>query len=242
MSRLYSGRLLAISILFVILSGCASINSSSPTATYQSQGVVQWKDGQARMPSQLIAQIERTFERLQIQSGTQSQFIIDGTQELNAYAALTDQGTVIILNAGMIDLIGWNLDEIAFVLGHEIAHVKLGHLSQSQRETMRQRAQLSNVLGVIAGALIPYGGLVVDAGHQVVKSSFSREQERNADQLGMGLMHRAGFDTNAAIGFHQRLLSASGRSLLPFLSSHPSGEERISRLKQFQQQLPRIAK
>jgi predicted Zn-dependent protease len=54
---------------------------------------------------------------------------------------------------------------------------------------------------------------------------------READAVGVGYAMSAGYDPYGAVRIHEKLLQASGGSLLPFLSSHPSGEERIENLK-----------
>ncbi len=224
------GELLLI-VLMSLLAGCAGRGDYQKRPDYPSQGVVQWQQQQALLPAQLAGDIRQTFERLRVEAGVDSHFVISGSREPNAHATITDAGPTVILNAGLIDIIGWDADGAAFVLGHELAHIRLNHLSRSRLKKQRQQDGLSGILGAVAGALVPFGGLVVDVGNEMIKASYSRDQERDADRLGLQLMAASGYDPQGAIRFHRQLLALDGGRLIPFLSSHPSGEERISRLQ-----------
>ena len=61
---------------------------------------------------------------------------------------------------------------------------------------------------------------------------FGREQEYEADRIGLGLMARAGYDPRSAVGFWQRMSQKSGGGGPEFLSTHPAGENRITRIQQ----------
>jgi hypothetical protein len=67
----------------------------------------------------------------------------------------------------------------------------------------------------------------------VVSSAYSRDEEREADRLGVDWMAAAGFDPEGALRLHERLLQSGGRGIpIPFLQTHPAGEERIARIRQ----------
>ncbi|MEH6625885.1 MAG: M48 family metallopeptidase [Motiliproteus sp.] len=218
-------------LLSITLSGCAT-TAAEHRQNYPSQGVVRWHGHKAQIPSNLAADVQRTYEKLSRQEVVDSRFLIDGAPVVNAYAAMMPEGPTVVINAGLIDMTGWDMDEMAFVIGHELAHISLGHLASAQQEKRHRQDLISDVVGTIAGALIPLGGLAVDAGNEMIKASYSRDQERDADTYGLRLMLSSGYDPQGAIRFHQKLMRVSDRQLIPFLSSHPSGEERISRLQQ----------
>ncbi len=226
---------LSVSVLVVlfsiVLSGCATTGAEH-RQNYPSQGVVRWQGHKAQIPSTLATNVQQTFERLSSQGRVDSRFLIDGAPVINAYAAMTPQGATVIVNAGLIDMTGWDMDEMAFVVGHELAHIALGHLSSARQQSKQRQDQISGVVGTIAGALIPFAGVAVDVGNEMIKASYSRDQEREADTFGLQLMLSSGYDPQGAIRFHQKLMKVSDRQLIPFLSSHPSGEERVNRLRQ----------
>lgn len=78
---------------------------------------------------------------------------------------------------------------------------------------------------------MPGAATIAGLGADLIDASYSRDQEREADALGVGYVMSAGFDPNGGIRLHEKLLKTSRGLSLPFLSSHPSGEERIENLK-----------
>ncbi len=228
-----NGVICSLLLAIVLLAGCAGSGVSRNTPDYPSRGVVHWQDDQPQIPSALLNQIEASFLRLLAQSTVDSRLLISADPMPNAFATLSAGEPTVIINAGLIDMTGWDGDELAFVLGHELAHLELGHLDPERQQRLRTSNTLSDLLATVAGVVVPFGGLAVDIGHQLITTSFSRDQERDADQRGLELMFRSGFDPRGAVRFHRKLISVSGDSLLPFLSTHPSGEERIRRLEAY---------
>ncbi|SHN42987.1 Peptidase family M48 [Duganella sacchari] len=131
---------------------------------------------------------------------------------------------------GILTKLNLTDDEVAMVMGHEIAH--------ALREHAREQAGKNNVaslFGRIAGAAgAAYFGVdprVGDAlGNGAAKMaslSFSRSDESEADMVGMDLAARAGFDPRAGIALWQKMGAVNKNQPLPFLSTHPSGNQRI---------------
>jgi predicted Zn-dependent protease len=79
---------------------------------------------------------------------------------------------------------------------------------------------------------VPAAGLISGLGADIIESSFSRDDEREADAWGIDYMMAAGSDPWAAVRLHEKMLALPGGVRIPFLSSHPSGQERIENLKQ----------
>ncbi|WP_310474715.1 M48 family metalloprotease [Sandarakinorhabdus sp.] len=127
--------------------------------------------------------------------------------------------------------------ELAFVMGHEVGHVAARHGQKRQN-----RAALSNVLAGIAGALT--GSDLIGRGAGVVAGlttlGYSREQEREADSLGVRYLASAGYDPNAgtdslaALGaqtaLEARLKGQGGAEPSKWLSTHPPSGERVARM------------
>lgn len=158
--------------------------------------------------------------------------VVFDSEQVNAFAL---PGGKIGVYTGLLE-VAKNEDQLATVIGHEIAHVLADHsnerLSQSQLANAglqitsialgsSQYAQYQNAtmaalgLGVQYGVLLPYG----------------RTQESEADLVGLELMAKAGFDPNQSIELWKNMAKASGGSQPPeLLSTHPSHSTRIQDL------------
>lgn len=120
-------------------------------------------------------------------------------------------------------------DALATVLGHEVAHVT------SEHSLKRARKQVRNDLLVIAAAGALGGGSrtanALSLGAELgLNRPYDRKQESEADIEGLELMSRAGFDPRASIGLWKNMAKQSPGSPPEFLSTHPSSDDRISRL------------
>jgi predicted Zn-dependent protease len=134
---------------------------------------------------------------------------------------------------GILTKLNLTDDEVAMVMGHEIAH--------ALREHAREQAGKINVtslLGRVAGAagaayfgLDPRLGDAVGSGAARVASlSFSRTDETEADLVGMDLAARAGFDPRAGIALWQKMGAINKNQPISFLSTHPAGKDRIKEM------------
>lgn len=212
--------------LLMLLAGCAS----APHGNLSSTGVVSWQGERVLIPGDLMLQTRSIFQALGQRTGLASQLRIAATPVANAYATQTEEGPMVTLNAGLIDLIGYDRDEMAFVLAHELAHLDRGHL----REEHRQRHTVSDgaveVLGTVVDFFIPLGGAMVEAGHAMVRAGYSRDDEREADRVGLALMTAAGFDPQGALRFQRKMSRIASRGL-PLFATHPSSGDRIEELE-----------
>lgn len=134
---------------------------------------------------------------------------------------------------GILTKLNLTDDEVAMVMGHEIAH--------ALREHAREQAGKNNVtslLGRVAGAagaayfgLDPRLGDAVGSGAAKVASlSFSRTDETEADLVGMDLAARAGFDPRAGIALWEKMGAVNKNQPISFLSTHPAGKDRIKEM------------
>jgi len=122
-------------------------------------------------------------------------------------------------------------DEVAAVMGHEIAHA----LREHSRERMVKQAG-TNAAARIGGALISgiFGidpnitGTVAGYGAQMLGLKYSRDDEREADLVGLDIAARAGYDPRAGIALWRKMAALDKRAPIQLLSTHPGGENRIA--------------
>lgn len=139
-------------------------------------------------------------------------------------------GGKITFYTGIIEQLNLNDDEIAAIMGHEIAHA----LREHGRERVSQAAAQNVLVNIAMAVAGPYGSAVSAANqvaHYAIVLPNSRENESEADAIGLELAARAGYNPMGAISVWQKMLKASKDKSSPeFLSTHPSGETRIEQL------------
>ncbi|MGE5304631.1 MAG: M48 family metalloprotease [Alphaproteobacteria bacterium] len=164
-------------------------------------------------------------------ANVQAELVLVDGDEPNAFAALINGRRAVAINLGMVKLISADGDEFAALLGHETAHWAKGHMDSGRTRSSTIQG-LGTLVGVGLGmAGVPAAGLISGLGADIVESSFSRDDEREADAAGIDYMIAAGADPWAAVRLHEKMLALPGGVRIPFLSSHPSGQERIENLK-----------
>src|SRR5690606_7945676 len=158
---------------------------------------------------------------------------VQTSEDVNAYCML---GGKIIVYTGLLDTMLPTDDELAAVIGHEIAHA----LREHSRERL-SRAYAEQL--VLAGVAVATGAeqTTMQLASQISAVTFtlphSREQEAEADRIGLELMARAGYDPNAAVTLWQKMSEANSGGPPEFLSTHPSGE---SRIRDLERNVPRV--
>ncbi len=150
----------------------------------------------------------------------------------NAFAL---PGGNIGVNTGLL-AVAKDQSQLATVIGHEIAHVIAGHANERLSTQYATETGLQ-VLSAIAGAPGPQKNQIfalLGVGAQVgILLPFSRQEESEADLLGLDLVAKAGFDPRASIALWQNMGAYEGGNNPPeFLSTHPSGGTRIKRLEE----------
>ena len=156
-----------------------------------------------------------------------------GSKQINAFVM---PGGKIVFYTGILDQLQLTDDEIAMVTGHEMAH--------ALREHARERLAKSQVtgMGLSLGAQLlglgDMGNLAANLGTELLTLQYSRSDESEADLVGLEIAARAGYDPKAAITLWQKMAKATGdKGGMAFLSSHPSGPNRI---KELEANLPKV--
>ncbi|MBI5967658.1 MAG: M48 family metalloprotease, partial [Deltaproteobacteria bacterium] len=158
------------------------------------------------------------------------QFYILNTPDINAFAV---PGGKVFLNSGLILLVE-NEDELAGVMAHEIGHVIARHIAKrSEKATKISLAALGAILagiflgGQAAGAI----ATTTVAASETAFLKYSREDEEEADYLGLKFMEQAGYDRRGMITMLKKLRRMQGPAAgdpPPYLLTHPAIEERTS--------------
>jgi predicted Zn-dependent protease len=164
-------------------------------------------------------------------TGYQWEFNLVENKEINAWCM---PGGKVVVYTGILPLTQ-NETGLAVVMGHEIAHAVARHGNERMSQEMiaqfggmalakalEQKPQQTQALwmsvfgaGVELGALLPY----------------SRLHESEADHLGLIFMAMAGFDPNGSVAFWQRMSQSGGQKPPEFMSTHPSDETRIQKIR-----------
>lgn len=152
--------------------------------------------------------------------------VVFDADEVNAFAL---PGGKIGVYRGLLD-VAQNQDQLATVIGHEIAHVLSRHSAERVSTAMATQTGLA-VVGA-TGAVSPQTLGLLGLGAQVgIELPFSRTQETESDMLGLDLMARAGFDPGASVDLWQRMAEAGGKKPPELLSTHPADSTRIENLR-----------
>lgn len=156
------------------------------------------------------------------------------SKEVNAFAM---PGGKIMVYTGLIDQIKPTDDELAAVMGHEIAHALREHSREQMSEAYVQQIGLLGLAAVIgatsrdsnkADTTLALGSTVAAV---ALTLPHSRRAEHEADQIGLELAARAGYNPNAAISLWEKMAKAGGAKPPEFLSTHPSDASRMADIR-----------
>lgn len=242
-------RILAIILFAVVLAGCAT----SPTGRSQlklfgqqkldAMGKQSFQELQQKTPIDQNAVDDRFVKcvagaivavpGVSKAAGTDQWDIkVFKSKQINAFAL---PGGHIGVYSGILPVTK-NGAQLAAVLGHEVGHVIAGHPNERMSEQFATQGGLSVLSAFLGGAGGASSQAIMSAlgvGAQVgILLPFSRAQESEADLIGLELMARAGFDPRQSVQLWQNMSAASnGEQPNPFLSTHPSNDNRIKTLQ-----------
>ena len=158
------------------------------------------------------------------------------SKDVNAWCM---PGGKIAVYTGLIERLNLSDDELAAVMGHEIAHA----LREHARERMARQMATQTGTAITAVALEIFTGVRLDPNvtGTVSQAMFvlpnSREAEQEADRIGVELAARGGYDPRAAVTLWQKMGKLGGNAPPEWLSTHPSNESRLKDLEVYSQKV-----
>ena len=158
-----------------------------------------------------------------------------GSKQINAWCM---PGGKIAFYTGILEQLQLNDDEVAMIMGHEMAHA----LREHSRERLAKSKATSMGLSVASQllGLGQMGDVAANLGTQLLSLKYGRDDETEADLVGLEIAARGGFKPEASVQLWKKMMAASGggKGQLSFLSTHPSGNNRIQELEA---NLPKVA-
>ena len=154
------------------------------------------------------------------------------SKELNAFCM---PGGKIAFYFGILQQLQLNDDEVATIMGHEVAHALREHARKRMGQTMATRGAIE-----LGAALFGLGGIsrmAADIGGQLLTLKFSRGDETEADIVGMELAARSGYDPAAGVSLWNKMLTANKTAPPQWMSTHPASDTRI---RDIQSKLPKV--
>lgn len=208
-----------------------------PEEQVQQMGVQAWQqiraETQVSDQPQMRQRADRVATRVLRAAGenpAEWEVVVFKGEEANAFAL---PGKKIGVYEGMMRLAGTDA-QLASVIGHEIAHVEADHSSERVNSEMATNLGVdiaSMVLGETLGAPNLVAGLLGAGAQYGMLLPYSRNQELEADRLGLQMMAVAGYDPRAAIELWQGMAAQGGAQPPAFLSTHPAHGDRIAQLQ-----------
>ncbi len=151
-----------------------------------------------------------------------------GSSQINAFCM---PGGKIVFYTGILEKLQLTDDEVAMVMGHEIAHA----LREHARERMGKSAATHGIARLAGALASSYFGIdpritdgIASGGANLLTLEFSRDDESEADLVGMELAARAGFNPRAGVTLWQKMGAANKNAPPQWLSTHPAGTRRIA--------------
>ena len=155
-----------------------------------------------------------------------------GSSQINAFCM---PGGKIAFYYGILERLKLTDDEVAMIMGHEMAHALREHAREQMGKTMATRGAIE--IGAAIFGLGNAGRYAAGLGGQLLTLRFGREDETEADLVGLELAARAGYDPNAGVSLWQKMAKANKGAPPEFISTHPSGPNRI---RDIQTNLPKV--
>ena len=253
--KLCSYRTIAILALSALLLACANTTRSGAVGVNRSQfmmvsssevdrlsAVSYNEQNQKAKEKNILVSSGPTYDRLKTISNRliqQTSIFRDDTRQWNWQLTLINApiinatcapGGKITFYTGLIEQLNLSDDEIASIMGHEIAHALREHGRERLSQALAQSA-VTNIAIAAAGSFGSAISVANQAAQYVLVLPNSRQNESEADAIGLELSARAGYNPQAAISVWKKMIKVTdGKTAPEFLSTHPSGETRIEQL------------
>jgi predicted Zn-dependent protease len=158
--------------------------------------------------------------------GYEWEFTVFQDDSPNAFAL---PGGKVGVNSGLFKVVE-NESQLAAVMAHEVAHAIARHSAERMSRQIALQGGLA-VAGATSETVAQYSQVLAQAATLGIVLPFSRDQEAEADEIGLTYMARAGYDPRAAVQLWQNFATYGGDRPPEFLSTHPSPGSRIERLQ-----------
>ena len=253
--KLFSHRSVVALLLSSLLLACANTTRSGAVGINRSQFMIVSsaevdrlsaisynEQNQKAQEKHILVSAGPTYDRLKTISNRliqQTSVFRDDTRQWNWQLTLINApilnatcapGGKITFYTGLIEQLNLTDDEIAAIMGHEIAHA----LREHGRERLSQAMAQSAVTNIAMAAAGSYGSAISaanQAAQYILVLPNSRQNESEADAIGLELAATAGYNPQAAISVWKKMIKATdGKTSPEFLSTHPSEETRIEQL------------
>lgn len=153
---------------------------------------------------------------------------VEKNDQINAYCM---PGGKIMVFTGLIEKLNTTNDELAAVIGHEIAHALREHGRERMSTGLVQQIGLQGLAALVTGGNAATYDMAGTATNILFTLPNSRTQEQEADRIGLELAARAGYNPEAAISLWQKMGAQNSQKPPEFLSTHPSNANRIDDLR-----------
>ena len=226
----------AIALAFVFLASAAQAAFIVSEKEVRRQARVEWLSMKRHLPMEpnpgVVRYVQCIADKViaELPPGHEDfdwELVVFDEEEINAFA--DPNGKIGVFNG--ILRVADTPDALAAVIGHEIAHAMEGHVMDRARKNARQE-----IWAMLGGAAMGATGMVRDSLAILSGLPFAREQETEADLIGLEYMAKAGFDPRASVYLWKNMAAAhkaDGRERPPeFLSTHPSDSVRIDNMIQ----------
>ena len=167
------------------------------------------------IPQEILNNLLTTTSKLEAVSGVSVEIAVYEHEHANAFARVWEGKQWLAFSALYLWHFGKDPDAMATTIGHEMAHLHLGHSGEARQA--REGASLA--LGTAANLVIPFSGLIVSA----LATGFTRDEERAADEQGLKWAVAAGYDPCG-----QERVAKHRRGSQSLLSTHPGYTERAA--------------
>lgn len=260
-------RFLAVALVACIMAACGTTNtvpitgrkthllvsdaqvlslSTSQYNDYMKTAKVSTNKDETAMVKRVGTRLANAVETYLSQNGYQNEiknfqweFNLVQNQEVNAFCM---PGGKIVVYEGLLPYTQ-NEASLAIVLGHEIAHAVAKHSAEQMSKKMRQQygTQAVSILGSALGVgdYANAAANLMQNGFSFANLKYSRDNESEADHMGLIFAAMAGYDPQVAIPFWQRMASGSSSNQSDLFSDHPSDAKRIAAL---QKEMPEALK
>ncbi len=208
----------------------AAFSYSDQQARQDGKKAIAELDAKAHIPptnSEYVKRLDRLTGRHRHEEGMDLTFRVYNSPDVNAFAVASGDVRVY---AGLMDLL--TDDELLFVIGHEIGHIKLGHSKEKMRVALATQAAIEGLSAHEMTAKVArsqIGSLAAE----IVNAQFSQTEETASDEYGVAFMKKHGYNVQASVNALDKLAagSESNPRWTRFLSSHPDSKDRAAHVR-----------